>query len=90
MSLPNPPENYRVQSESGVRKLYYDTDPSGVTQTRVFKVTTSGNVLIGQSATNFIDVPNEVVGECQVEGQSGDEKGWGGLNNPPKLVDFGS
>ncbi len=90
MSAPNPPQNYRVKVESGIKKLYFDVE-SGVSQSRVYLVELSGNILLGTTNTNNIVVSSSLTGPNDVEGQSeGHGTGWGVLNNPPISVDFGN
>jgi len=89
MSTPNPPSNYRVVNQSGIKKLYFDID-TGVIQTKVFVVETTENVLIGTTSTNFIDVPPIISGNQNIESQSEGSGGWGELNDPAVSVDFGS
>jgi hypothetical protein len=89
MSTPNPPSNYRVVNQSGIKKLYFDVD-TGVIQTKVFVVEITGDVLIGSTSTNFIVVPPIITGDQYVKSQSEGDGGWGVLNDPAVSVDFGS
>ena len=90
MSTPNPPQNYRVEVDAGIKRLYFDVDASAlVIQTKVYLVTPTGNLLLGTTSDNFIVVSSNLTGPNDMKGQSGNKGGWGLLNNPAVSVDFG-
>ena len=87
---PNPPHNYRVVVENGVRKLYFDTAPN-VVKSSIFIMKQNGQQHLGITETNSINVPDDVFGMEGTKGQSEDLSGWWGVaNNPAIPVDYGS